>query len=1415
MVRCPTCGVRLRDAAPVCAQHGPAPATPSGGSGGATSQAVVPPPDLADYRADKLLGQGGFGAVYRARRVSDDVEVAIKVARPDQFTASERLLLEAAALRAVGQPYVPAVYEVGHLPDQSGTLEGFPNPPATTALGGAELRPRGGAAYVVMEFVRAPTLAEVLIDAAGPVSREAFFRIGPELVSLVARAHDKGFMHGDLKPENVFIVPPQASPDGVPGQLAVRLFDFGLVRRLDVARTSTGEELPEGTPDYMSPEQCEGGGVIDARSDIYSLGVMLYELVTGAPPFWGKPADVQMGHRSRRPTAPSRRAPVDPALERVILRCLAKDPARRYSTAHQLADALRDAATSREAPEATPAYPSGPIVADAATMGIPAPAVASPSGVVAKKPAERGEAGARERRVLALVFLETKSPLTTVRDAISVAGGELAHMAGAQVVVAFGHEVGDNPARAALRAAQLFVDRGLGLRAYVDLGSVAITRKPDGTRRYQSPLFAKKEQYPTDADPEGVLLARAAADLLPDVVTEATRRAEVALVKRGEDAAEATAIRTELPSLVGRDETLRTLLTSARQATAVKAPRAGTPTISTVIGEPGSGKSHLASVLTQHLESIIPPLQVALVRAKEALGGAGDQTTRDLFKRFLDLPANSPPEFGRALLAERLGADLARETWAGVAVTMGWASPEHPELRALAAAPGALRGAAARAAGEALRAAARKQPVALLLEDAQFADETALDALEFATLQEAACPLWVLVLGRPGFGSGRTAWSKRAAVSQRLELGPLAPVAAGELARRLLAPAENVPASAVAKLVERTQGVPLLLVELVRGLKRDGIIRRSAKTGGWFLATDELERLPDLPLVQWLAGRETESLPPELAGHARLASILGAEFDVDEMEGVLQTLERDGAAVSTQLDAGVGIERLVGSGLLVRHRQGRVGFRLALLRDTLYKTISPAEREATHRAAYRFFAEQSGLSDETRLPKMAVHAALSGLRSEAAAIYLDLASRSERRHAYLDAEILYRKASDNLADTPDDPRVMSALQGLGTMRFRLGRHEDALKDLTAARAAARKAGDREREIGIVLDESLVLDWTGDWTRSGALATEAEALAKAGSTPLLDARLVYAQGRMFHRADKPAEASALFEKSAAMAEALGAEGYETQVLSLSLAGWDFSLLRRFAEAEDVFSRLIATCEERNDMLNMTVALNNRAILSLLSQKTERLLQDFRRLIVIARESGLPLVECSTMKDLGEGQYLLGEAGAEEQIRKSIEVSRQVLGPLTRGTLTAELLLARVLAYRGDGEGAVAVVKAIRQAQAEARGAGQTDAEFVAGEELFVEAVALSGGSDDEVRWSDILTRAHQLTLQPQDVIEMMEFEALSLWRAGKAAQARAVLEATIDEASKNAEIMLARLRRSRELLARDPRAAGASLAGQVA
>src|SRR5262252_7956444 len=662
---------------------------------------------------------------------------------------------------------------------------------------------------------------------------------------------------------------------------------------------------------------------------------------------------------------------------------------------------------------------------------------------------------------------------------------------------------------------------------------------------------------------------------------------------------------------------------------------------------------------------------------------------------------------------------------------MGWAPPEHPELQALAAAPGAIRSAAARAVGEGLRRMARQRPLAMVIDDAHFVDETALDAIEYAALKEAEAAIWVLVVGRPSFGRGRTGWAGRAAERQSLTLGALEPPAAAELARRLLSPVEKVPSSALAKLAERTMGVPLLLVELVRGLKRDGVVRKNDK-GTWVLATDELERLPDLPLVQWLASRETESLPGDLLAHARLASVLGSEFSADEIEGVLQELERAGIPPETPLDASIGVRRLTESGVLSRHRGGRVAFRHSLLRDTVYQSVPAAQRESIHRAAYEHYRRHDDLADVARLPQMAFHAGKSGLRGEAARLYLDLAHRASTRHAYLEAELLYRNALENLPETESDGRI-AGQQGLGLMRFRLGRHDDALKNFAAAEELARKVDARAALLAILLDEGIVFDFAQDLPKSRARSEEADGLVAADAalgTPTVMPRLFMARGRTHMRRNEYPEA---------------------------------------------MSRCLRIYEEHGDMIGLAVALQNRCVASYMTGNVDRFVADMERIIQIAREFGFTMSECLAVRDLAELYLTLGRIDeAVPLARRALEMYQQELGPASRLGYLAEVQLARMFAYEGDVTTAAEITRRIVAVQAAAQAEGRNDLVFVEPERILLDGVDFFVRGEMDAKFDALAERGRVLQLQPPDIVELMEWKALSALRTGRDADGKRLL-----------------------------------------
>src|SRR5262245_17510045 len=255
-----------------------------------------------------MVGAGGVGLVYRARQTKLNRLVAVKMLLAGGYATErelERFSREAQAVAALRHPNIVQVYEAGE-------HDGFP--------------------YFVMEFMDGGTLG----GALGGVPQTA--RKASETVRVLSRAvhaaHVSGIVHRDLKPGNVLL-------QGSDGTL--KIADFGLARRFtgeaQPAVTHAGVRL--GTPSYMSPEQALGREV-GPESDIYSLGAILYEMLTGRPPFRGETvAETERQVINDHPVAPTRLNPRVPHdLETICLKCLRKDPARRYASAEDLADDL-------------------------------------------------------------------------------------------------------------------------------------------------------------------------------------------------------------------------------------------------------------------------------------------------------------------------------------------------------------------------------------------------------------------------------------------------------------------------------------------------------------------------------------------------------------------------------------------------------------------------------------------------------------------------------------------------------------------------------------------------------------------------------------------------------------------------------------------------------------------------------------------------------------------------------------------------------------------------------------------------------------------------------------------------------------------------------------------------------------------
>jgi eukaryotic-like serine/threonine-protein kinase len=629
-------------------------------------------------------------------------------------------------------------------------------------------------------------------------------------------------------------------------------------------------------------------------------------------------------------------------------------------------------------------------------------------------------------------------------------------------------------------------------------------------------------------------------------------------------------------------------------------------------------------------------------------------------------PGVGKTSFANALAA-RLG-ELGARVHLGSVPPPGAGKPSHSALGELIGAP---QGPVVRAVGDALRAAARTQPTAVILDDLHNADHDLLDALEYATLGGEPLPLWILGITGPRLLARRPQLGQRAERHRRDDLPPLDEDAAVALTASLLRPAEYPPLRVLRRLASMAHGNPLHLAVLVREIHERGAVR--ARPGGThYLDTSALDELSPAALGPWLAARELAGLGVELVALARLCAVLGGEVARDDLVAIVEDVEQRGGATTT-IDVDIGLRELVRAGILATTAHG-YSFASSLVEEGVYATTDEQERLALHRAALEHWSHQ--VDDSAGAARVARHSEIVGDREMAARAFTALGEHAEREHRAFDADEAWSGVLRHREDR--DAARARALLGRARARSRLQRMFDALADLDEAAAIAVQAQERALEVQALLMKATVLDHCDDYVRSGEVTAQAKARFGDADQPDLAVDVRLAEVRTIFR-------TGAFEKSAPMlrelVDAAQRRGRtETETIAELLLGCALCDLHKPDEAEAVFARMIERCRANGDRFHLAAAYGNRAWLWAARGEIDKTTDDLRLVIQIARENGQAQLERAATHNLGE--HLLWEGKLDEALllaRRGYALQSRAGEGSTR---LDRFLLARVLAALSD-------------------------------------------------------------------------------------------------------------------------------------
>jgi len=1013
------------------------------------------------YRIVSCLGRGGMGEVYRADDVTLDVPVALKFLRVEGSRHLEGLLNEVRLMREVSHPAVCRVFDVGEAEGQT---------------------------FFTMEHIEGGDLASQL-RRIGRLPASKVLELAGELCAGLAAAHERGVLHRDLKPANIM----------VDAEGHARIMDFGIA-----IRDGMQDGIPAGTPAYMAPEQLLPGGEATEQADLYALGLVLYELLTGRPVFAATAVAERRKLQGSAPKPPSTwAAEIDPRLEGVILHTLREDPRERPSSARAMIQMLEEGNSDAGNEAAAP------------TAG--------------------------EQRQLTVMFCELEISARGPEDldpeelsevvqtcqqrvarVVERYDGRVAQYLGDGVLAYFGYpQAHEDDALHALSAALGVVDElsqqaaeseerkpqrrraTVQVTLGIDNGRVVFGEMKEGAKG--APLAVGDAvnvaiHLIRDTEPGAVVISERTRRLVEGAfvleklggksLTSAAGPVSIYRVVRATGAGRPLTGSTPAgpTPLIGREPELALLRDRWEQA---KERRGQVVLLS---GEAGIGKSRLIRALRDSLSDqqhtwlecccstfhTHSPFHPMIELAGSVLRFSDEQSPEEQLERL---------ERGLALV----GLEPA-ETLPLLATLLSLRPPER--YAPLEMSPQLQRQRTLETLRAWVLALAERQPLVLVVEDLHWVDPTTLEWLRMLIEQAPTAALLVVLATRP---EAEVAWASHSHLLQ-LTLSPLTH-------HQIIAMVEaiagdmRIPPLLLDQVAKKTDGVPLFAEELTKSLLESGGLTEVQSNR----QPDSLSELAIPATLQGSLMARLDRLGPAKAV-AQLGAVLGREFSYGLLEAVSPVdVARLEAALARLVDA----ELLYPLGMAPHTTYT---FKHALIRDTAYQSLLKKTRQEHHGRIARALEERFPERVASRPEVVAHHYAEAGLAAPAIPYYQRAGQRAMQRFAHAEAIAHLHKALELLGTLPESAeRSRQELQlqvalGPSLIAAKGYGNREVERVYWRARELCQQVGEEPEIVRVVIGLSMFYHNQGELRTATELAEQAVALAEQGGEayPLLAA-----------------------------------------------------------------------------------------------------------------------------------------------------------------------------------------------------------------------------------------------------------------------------------------------------------------------